>query len=149
MNLHNLAPASLPTPAAALAAMTWDEVASLLAFATPIIAVPLGVITFYLRSLREQQTSAREALTRRCEQVESDLDRLERRVLENERDFATKEDWLRESMHARRSLEHLSQACARLEGRAEQPARVHPPNTPTPDLQHEELPSIHGREPKP
>jgi len=99
--------------------MAWDEVASLLALAAPIVAVPLGVITFYLRSLREQHVVARDGLTRRIDGLESDLQRIELRLQDHERDFTAKEDWLRESMLARQTMERLSDACARLEAQVE------------------------------
>ncbi|MEE9296609.1 MAG: hypothetical protein V3W34_16820, partial [Phycisphaerae bacterium] len=61
---------------------------ALLAILTPILIVPLGVITFCLRALRDQQSSIRSDLTRRIEGNEGDLHRLNERVGSFERDFA-------------------------------------------------------------
>ncbi len=98
-----------------LLALAWQEVASLLALAAPLVAVPLGAMTFYLRSIRDQQVTHRHDFERRLETLEADLGRLARRIGENERDFTTKEDWLRESMLARQNIERLAEAQARLE----------------------------------
>ena len=38
-----------------IAAFPFADVATLLGVLTPLIVVPLGIITFYLRALREQQ----------------------------------------------------------------------------------------------
>ncbi|MEE9296650.1 MAG: hypothetical protein V3W34_17030, partial [Phycisphaerae bacterium] len=57
---------------------------------------------------------------------EGDLHRLNERVGSFERDFATKEDWLRESMLARHNIERLSGAMARMEAAASVLSRQHP-----------------------
>ncbi len=98
---------------------------ALLAILTPILIVPLGVITFCLRALRDQQSSIRSDLTRRIEGNEGELHRLTERVASFERDFATKEDWLRESMLARHNIERLSAAMARMETEANVLSRQH------------------------
>ncbi len=89
------------------------DVSSLLALLTPIVIVPLGVITFYLRALREQQSSGAADLTRRIESNEQALQRLGARLGDLQGDFATKEDWLRECMLARRDIARLSEALTR------------------------------------
>jgi hypothetical protein len=86
---------------------------TLLTILTPLVAVPLTVITFYLRSLREHQVSRHADLARRVEAAESNLSELRRMLAEFERDYTTKEEWLRECMLARRSLEHLNEAAVR------------------------------------
>jgi len=88
---------------------------AVLAVVTPLIAVPLTLITFYLRSLREHQLTTHAQLERRMEQCESGLQEWRRMLGGFERDFTTKEEWLRECMHARRQLEELSAAVIRIE----------------------------------
>lgn len=98
-----------------IANLSLSEAGSVLAILTPLVAVPLGVITFSLRALRDQQFHGKRELTRRIEHAESSLRRLDGRVAANERDYATKEDWLRESMLARQNIERLSESFARFE----------------------------------
>jgi hypothetical protein len=88
---------------------------TLLTILTPLVAVPLTVITFYLRSLREHQVSRHADLARRVEVAESNLSELRQMLAEFERDYTTKEEWLRECMLARRSLEHLHEAAVRMD----------------------------------
>lgn len=94
-----------------------DIFAAVLAVAAPLVAVPLTVITFYLRSLREHQLTAHSQLERRVEACETLAAGLQRGLAERDRDFATKEEWLRETMYARRMLDDLREAVARLESR--------------------------------
>lgn len=98
-----------------LSAPLFKDASSLLALAAPLLAVPLGAMTFYLRSIREQQVTGHADIARRLEHVECGLRRLVRRVSEDERNFTSKEDWLRESMLARHNIERLTEASARME----------------------------------
>lgn len=91
-----------------------ESVVPLLTVLTPLVAVPLTVITFYLRSLRDQQVSWHGELVHRMESVEATVGDLRRTIDEFERDYATKEEWLRECMLARRTLEQLGGSMARL-----------------------------------
>ena len=84
-----------------------------LAFMTPLVAVPLTLITFYLRTLREHQIAAHAQLERRVETCESRISEVRRALSERDRDFATKEEWLRETMYARRMLDELRDAVTR------------------------------------
>lgn len=88
---------------------------AILTVVTPLVAVPLTVITFYLRSLREHQVSRHTDVVRHVDALEASLATLRQRIAEFERDFTTKEEWLRECMLARRTLEHLREKTARLE----------------------------------
>ncbi len=87
----------------------------LLTVLTPLVAVPLTIITFYLRSLREHQVTWHEAMVRRVEQLEGVVRDLRKLLTEFERDYTTKEEWLRECMHGRRVLEQLMEATVRIE----------------------------------
>lgn len=88
---------------------------SLLAVVAPLVAIPLTIITFYLRSLREHNEAAGAEQNRRLEAVEEMLTDLQRSLAEFERDYASKEEWLRECMHARRTIEQLARATTRHE----------------------------------
>ncbi len=88
---------------------------TLLAVLTPLVAVPLTVITFYLRSLREHQVTWHSELVRRFETVEASVTDLRKIVSEFERDYTSKEEWLRECMQARHTLEQLKEASVRLD----------------------------------
>ena len=92
-----------------------DAVAPLLTVLTPLVAVPLTVITFYLRSLREQQVSWHRELSQRVAVVERALTEARKAVDDFERDYTTKEEWLRECMFARRAIEDSRKTSLRLE----------------------------------
>ncbi|MCH8145924.1 MAG: hypothetical protein IIA55_14520 [Gemmatimonadetes bacterium] len=92
-----------------------ESAGPLLTVLTPLVAVPLTVITFYLRSLREHQVSWHADLVRRVESVEASVVTVREAVAEFERDYTTKEEWLRECMMARRTLEQLSETTVRIE----------------------------------
>lgn len=93
----------------------WHSLGPMLAVLAPLVGVPLGVITFYLRGLREQQVSWHSELLRRFESLEASTVELRRYVDEFERSYTTKEEWLRECMHARRVLENLTESTVRLD----------------------------------
>src|SRR3972149_430077 len=93
----------------------WELGGTFLTVLTPLVAVPLTVITFYLRSIREHQVSWHAQWVRRLEAAGGSTMELRRTVGEFERDYATKEEWLRECMYARRKLEQLGETVVRLE----------------------------------
>jgi hypothetical protein len=92
---------------------------ALLAVLTPLVAVPLTLITFYLRSLRDHQVTGHAQLERRVETLDLAAAELRRALAELDRNYAGKEEWLRESLHARREIERLAAAFVRIETRLE------------------------------
>ncbi len=98
-----------------MAASAFESIGVLLAVLTPLVGIPLTLITFYLRSLREHQVSWHDELVRRVELLEGALVDLRKTLTEFERDFTGKEEWLRECMHTRRVLERLIEATVRIE----------------------------------
>jgi len=96
-------------------ASLFERVVPLLAVLTPLVGAPLTVITFYLRSLREQQSTTHAELMRRLDAQESCMVEFRRAIHGFERDYATKEEWLRECMQTRRTLSHLTETTIRLE----------------------------------
>lgn len=87
----------------------------LLTVVTPLITVPLTAMIFFVRSLRDQQQASCAALGRRFDSLERTVDQMHRTTSEFYRDFAGKEEWLRECMIARRAIEQLSATTVRLE----------------------------------
>ncbi len=85
-----------------------EMVGALLTVLAPLLGVPLTVITFYLRGLKEQLKGTQAELVKRMETLEQAAAELRREWRLAERDFATKEEWLREVLHARRQIERLS-----------------------------------------
>lgn len=98
----------------------WDSAAGVLAVLTPLVAVPVAIVAIHLRTIREAQSAGRNEVAHRLATLESAVDRLRRALGQFERDHATKEEWLRESMAARRHIERLSEAIVRLETDTEQ-----------------------------
>jgi len=92
-----------------------ESVGPLVAVLAPLAAVPLTLITFYLRSIHEQQVAGHAQLVQRLERAESALAELRKTLGDMERDFATKEEWLRECMHNRRIVERLTESVVRLD----------------------------------
>ncbi len=87
----------------------------LVAVLAPMIGAPLGLITFYLRALRENVAQSHTALARRVDAIESTALELRRTLGEIPRDYTTKEEWLRELLHNRRVLEQVTEATIRLQ----------------------------------
>jgi len=85
-----------------------QSVSTLLSVLTPLVLVPLTVITFYLRSMREHQLSWHAALVRRVDAIEDAVAEVRRSIKDLEREYTTKEEWLRECMHTRRLLERVT-----------------------------------------
>lgn len=85
-----------------------EMVGALLTVLGPLLGVPLTVITFYLRGLKEQLKGTQAELVKRMEVLEQAAAELRRDWRMAERDFATKEEWLREVLQVRRQMEGLS-----------------------------------------
>ena len=97
------------------AVMGWEQVGVMVGVLSPLVGVPLGMIAMYLRAIREQQAATTSEIARRIHTIEASLDHLVRRTAEYDREFATKEEWLRESMLARQRLERLTELVTRIE----------------------------------
>jgi len=93
----------------------WEWGGTYLTVLTPLVAVPLTVLTFYLRGLRDQQVKWYGEGLRRFEGIDATVAQLRLSLADVVRDYATKEEWLRECMHARRKIEQLTEAAVRLE----------------------------------
>jgi len=98
----------------------WNDAATIVAVLAPLVAVHVTIVAIHLRTIREFQEANRQQLTRRLDTLDGAVGRLRDAVRRFERDYATKEEWLRESMAARRHIERLSDAIIRFEAQAEQ-----------------------------
>lgn len=92
----------------------WDQLGLLVGVLSPLVGAPLVVITLYLRGLREQQTNTLADMGRRIDAMERTIRDLLRSTSEFEREYATKEEWVRESMLARQGLERLTEMVTRI-----------------------------------
>lgn len=81
----------------------------------PLVAVPLTIITFYLRSLREHQLARHGELVRQVETLADSVSSLRERHREFERDYTTKEEWVRETTQLRHRVETVSDVIARMD----------------------------------
>ena len=98
---------------------SWTTASAIAAIVTPLVGVPLTVIIFYLKGLREQQAHRLAELSQRLDAQESWLRRVGEQLSSMQRDYATKEEWLRESMWARNQVEKLSESMTRTEAELE------------------------------
>lgn len=104
--------------------VAWQWVATMLAVLTPLVGIPLTVITFYLKALRDQQVGRHAELANRVGVLDAAVERLRDDAAELHRDAVTKEEWLRESMWARGRIEQLSAGVTRAIAELEQLATV-------------------------
>jgi len=95
--------------------MAWQQVGVLVGVLSPLVGIPLMVITVYLRAIRDHQTSTMAELTHRIEAMERSIHDLLRCTADFEREYATKEEWVRESMLARQRLERLTEMVTRIQ----------------------------------
>lgn len=93
----------------------WETAGTVVGVLSPLVAVPLTMITFYLRSMHEHQTTWHTDMSHRIERLESSITELRRAFSTFERDYTTKEEWLREYMQAKRTMEQLSESVVRIE----------------------------------
>ena len=99
--------------------MGWGEILVLVGVLSSLIGVPLMMIMLYLRTIRDQQRESMKEMTKRIETIEGSVHDLLRSTVEFEREYATKEEWVRESMLARQRLEKLTEMVTRIEAELE------------------------------
>ena len=108
-----------PVGVSRLSSGVWELTGAGLAVVAPLVGVPLTVMTFYLKGMREQQAGRYSDLAERVSLIGDELRRVVEDVGQIRRDFATKEEWLRETMWARGRIEALSAAVLRAESELE------------------------------
>lgn len=94
--------------------MDWQTIGILVSVLSPLVGVPLIMITLYLRTIREHQTSTLAELTHRIQTIEASIHDLIKATAGFEREYTTKEEWLREAMFARQRLESLNETMAKI-----------------------------------
>ncbi len=95
--------------------VSWETIAAMAGTVSVLVGPPLAVVIHHVRVLREDQRTTQRELGRRIEQLDGDVRRMERSVEDVQRAYTTKDEWLRETMLARRQLERLSELLARLQ----------------------------------
>ena len=95
--------------------MSWEQAGALVGILSPLVGVPLLMITLYLRAIREHQASTKAEITQRIQTMEGAIRDLLRSTADFEREYTTKEEWVRESMLARQRLEKLTEGVTRIE----------------------------------
>lgn len=93
----------------------WPTAASVVAVVAPLVGVPLTVVILHLKALREHHVARQEDLRRRLEALDESMGAVRQALAEVQRDYTTKEEWLRETMAGRHHLERLLAAVTRLE----------------------------------
>lgn len=84
-----------------------ESVLTVLAVLGPLLAVPTALVILYLKTLRDQQQTRHTDLVRRVDRLEQSLLAVRALLRDIERDYATKEEWLRECMWTRSRLDRL------------------------------------------
>jgi hypothetical protein len=95
--------------------MSWDQIGIVVGALSPLVGVPLVMITLYLRAIREHQTQSMASVSHRIEIIELSIRDLLRSTADLDREFATKEEWVREAMLARQGLERLTEMVTRIQ----------------------------------
>ncbi len=99
--------------------MDWQQVGVVVSVFSPLVGVPLAVITLYLKAIREHQATTLVELAHRIDTMEASVRDLLRSTADFEREYTTKEEWVRESMLARRQLERLTEMVTRISAELE------------------------------
>jgi hypothetical protein len=92
-----------------------EQLALLVGVLSPLVGVPLAVITLYLKAIRENQRATTAEFSDRIGGIELSVRDVLRCVVDFEREYATKEEWVREAMIARQRLEQLTEIVTRIE----------------------------------
>lgn len=99
--------------------MNWEQIGIVVGALSPLVGVPLVMITLYLRAIREHQANAMNNMCHRIETIELSIRDLLRSTADLDREFATKEEWVRESMLSRQGLERLTEMVTRIQSELE------------------------------
>ena len=95
--------------------MNWEQATMLVGLLSPLVGIPLVVITLYLRAIREHQMTTSAEINHRVQTIEGAIHDLLKATAGFEREYTTKEEWLRESMTSRQRLEKLTEIMTRLQ----------------------------------
>jgi hypothetical protein len=89
---------------------------SLVAVLAPLVAAPMGLVVLYLKAVHDGLTERCHELSRQLEGCAERLLRLSDELSAVQRNYTTKEEWLRESLLTRQTLERIRELLARLNG---------------------------------
>lgn len=95
--------------------LEWQHFGALVAVLSPLVGAPLMMITFYLRAMRDHQNHTLSELAGRMGKLEQSLREMVHATGQFEREYTTKEEWVRESMLTRQRLESLTEMVTRIE----------------------------------
>jgi hypothetical protein len=95
--------------------MHWPSVTSLVAVLAPLVAAPMGLVVLYLKAVHDGLTQRSHELSRQLERCSERLMRLGDELSAVQRNYTTKEEWLRESLLTRQTLEQIRQTLVRLQ----------------------------------
>ncbi len=95
--------------------MSWEQAGVLVGVLSPLVGAPLVVISLYLRAIREHQTTTMSEITHRIQTIEAAIHDVFKSTADFEREYATKEEWIRESMVTRQRLEKLTEMVTRIQ----------------------------------
>ena len=95
--------------------MDWEHMGIVVGALSPLVGVPLVLITLYLRTIRDHQDHAMSIICRRIEVIESSIRDVLKSTADFDREYATKEEWVRESMLARQNLDRLTNMVTRIQ----------------------------------
>ena len=102
-----------------MVAMRLDEIGAVVAALSALVGAPLTMIVFYLRAIRDAQRTVEAGLTRRVAEMEAECRRIKDTVDGIEVGYTPKEEWLRETMMARKQLARLTEIICRLQAELE------------------------------
>jgi len=99
--------------------MNWEQMALIVGALSPLVGVPLVAISLYLRALRDYQASGMSEMAHRISAMEGSIRDLLGSTADFEREYATKEEWVREAMLARQKMERLTEMVTRIQAEVE------------------------------
>lgn len=102
-----------------MTALNWELIGAMIGALSMLVGIPLSAIVMYLRAIREEQRMLQVTLARRVEKIEAECRRVDLSVEQVQRNYTTKEEWVRETMLARNQLERLTELMARLQAELE------------------------------
>lgn len=98
----------------------WQMAAGIVAVVTSVVGLPLGVLVFFIRHTRRQESEHLAQAHRRLDQLDVAVRRLWAQSADLRRDGVTKEEWVRESMWCRGKVETIQAVLVRLESHDDQ-----------------------------
>lgn len=99
--------------------MSWDQMAVLIGVVVAVVGGPLSAMVFYLKGIRDSQTQLRNDIEANIDEIKKDQAALERRIGYVERDFTTREEFVREIGLARRQQEKMTDIMIAVQGKLE------------------------------